>query len=120
MKKNLTVKVGKREIKLNKELLDSQDCWDDLESIKDCHRQKLEIYNEIEKEEDPEKLHDLSENIRNIEFELQELWGFEKNANFHKFWDTEKCKCPSMDNDDAYPHGRYIVNHNCPLHGIIG
>jgi len=117
--KNLEVKVGKRGIVINSNLLDSQDCWDNLESIKDCHRQKLEIYNAIEKEEDPEKLKEFPELLQNLEFELQELWGFPKNAKFHRFWDTETCECPKMDNNDAYPSGRYVISGNCPLHGDI-
>ncbi len=54
-----------------------------------------------------------------IEFELQEAWKFEKDANFHRFWELPHCKCPKMDNDDNYPHGYYVIVENCPLHGEI-
>lgn len=51
------------------------------------------------------------------EYRLQELWGFPKNAAYHRFWDAKGCTCPKMDNDDAYPSGHYVINQNCPLHG---
>jgi len=114
---NRTVKVGKREITISKQLLDLQDCWEELNAIKDCHKQILEIFNKMEEEKDPEILVSLDKLVTDIEFELQYLWGFPKDPNFHRFWDRQKCLCPKMDNDDRYPTGNYIVAGNCPLHG---
>lgn len=54
-----------------------------------------------------------------IEFTLQDLWGFERDKKFHKFWELPGCECPKMDNDDAYPHGRYIYSLGCPIHKYI-
>lgn len=55
--------------------------------------------------------------LTEIEFGLQEIWGFEKDAKFHKFWLRPKCLCPIMDNQDRHPFGTYIFNSDCPLHG---
>ena len=52
------------------------------------------------------------------EYLLQTLWGFSKDAAYHRFWDAEGCTCPKLDNDDAYPTGYYIINQDCPLHGV--
>lgn len=51
------------------------------------------------------------------EYKLQDLWGFERNPNFHKFWEMEGCTCPKLDNEDEYPY-RNFVNTSCPIHGI--
>jgi len=55
--------------------------------------------------------------LEEIEFNLQELWGFEKNKNYHRFWERPYCTCPKMDNDDAYPYGLYVISSSCILHG---
>lgn len=52
-----------------------------------------------------------------IEFKLQELWGFDKDIKFHRFWLAPKCTCAIVDNEDAYPSGYYYINADCPLHG---
>lgn len=56
--------------------------------------------------------------IEQLEFELQRLWGFPQDANFHRYWlSLDKCKCP-QDNLDIIYFGRgKIINMNCPLHG---
>lgn len=51
------------------------------------------------------------------EFELQKLWGFPEDQQYHKFWKMQGCTCPKMDNEDAYPTGFYVNNGSCPLHG---
>jgi len=113
--KKLDVIVGKRGVTINSNLLDIQDCWDNLEAIKDVHRQKLEIYQQID--DTDEGLPELAAKITQLEFELQELWGFPQDIRFHRFWETPTCECPKMDNSDAYPSGYYSVAANCPLHG---
>lgn len=52
-----------------------------------------------------------------IESSLQNLWDFEQNINYYRFWEVPHCLCPLMDNNDAYPTGYYTVNSNCPVHG---
>lgn len=116
----LTVKdlEGKERFILNKRLMDSQNCWENLEAIKDAHTFKLLLYSMIEEIDDSRLLKELAQDITLVEFELQRLWKFDENDKFHRFWDTPKCQCPKMDNDDAYPTGYYVTNLSCPLHGI--
>lgn len=52
-----------------------------------------------------------------IEEELQKLWKFPVNNSYYKFWSAPMCSCPVMDNEDNYPHGPYVVNNGCWLHG---
>lgn len=101
---------------LNKRLLDQQNAWDNLEDIKEAHVLKLIIYDVIRDTEDAAMLKSLAVDLTLVEFELQRLWGFTSDANFHRFWETPKCQCPVLDNEDLYPH-RSIINTHCPLHG---
>ena len=51
------------------------------------------------------------------EYTLQRLWGFEENANMHRFWEYPYCTCPKLDNEDRYGTSSYIVSRDCPIHG---
>ena len=48
---------------------------------------------------------------------LQDLWNFEYDPNYIKWWKYPKCTCPKLDNEDAYPTGYYVIDNNCPVHG---
>lgn len=54
--------------------------------------------------------------IREIEYTLQELWGFPKDINYHTYWGRVKgCNCPSSDNQIGSPYK--WVRTTCPFHG---
>lgn len=101
---------------INDHLLTRQNAWSNLEEIKNVHQFKLAIYSAIRDETNPKVLKSYVEDLTLCEFELQKLWKFKKDINYHKFWMTPKCQCPDMDNNDIYPLGNYIINSNCPLH----
>lgn len=110
--------VGKRGIKLNEGLIRKQGLNEEsIDKLLVLHKRKLEIYQFIETIEDEEALRVFAKHITDLEFNLQETWGFPKNAKFHRFWETPKCTCPKMDNEDAYPTGYYVISGDCPLHG---
>ena len=57
--------------------------------------------------------------LSNIEFKLQELWGFDKNEDFHRLvgkGHIPKCECPPLDNLDAIGSGSRVYSEDCPLH----
>ena len=110
---------GKLQYNLNKKWLDKQDCWDNLEDIKDCHYLKLVIFSLIEETDDRELLKSLGQDLELIEFQLQKLWGFPLDKDYHMFWKYPKCRCPYLDNYDRYPNDYYIIGLDCPLHGSI-
>ena len=62
----------------------------------------------------------VAEDIEKLEFELQRLWGFPEDANFHRYWlSLDSCICPRMDNLDIIYFGRgKIINSKCPIHGV--
>jgi hypothetical protein len=107
---------GKPKYKINSGLLTRQDCWENLDKINAHHEFKLDHYKLINNTDSPATLKLLALEITEIEFRLQELWRFPKDAKFHRFWETPKCSCPKIDNEDAYPTGHYFVSSDCPLH----
>lgn len=108
---------GKEVLMLNKDLLDRQNCWENLEHIKAGHRARLELEDKMKATDDQALLKALDRAYTEVEFRLQDFWGFDRNINFHKFWNRPKCQCPRMDNEDAYPTGYYVRTDSCPLHG---
>lgn len=103
---------------VNKRLLDQQNAWSNLEKIKAKHYERILIYTEMENIKRDNKLLRLYDELcTELEFELQGLWKFDRDINFHMFWQRPQCSCPKLDNQDRYPHGHYIINDECPLHG---
>lgn len=78
-------------------------------------RDKIE---ELMKETDNKRFLKALKDIWHLnEFKLQELWGFKRDINYHKWWNLPKCSCPKIDNEDTYPLGYYVLNSSCVLHG---
>ena len=102
---------------LNGRLLEKQKAWDNLDEIKSTHIKRLLIEEKMKNTDNPSELKELFEDWTDYQFVLQSLWGFKLCANFHKFWEVPKCKCPVMDNKDRYPISR-VINQECPVHGI--
>ena len=59
----------------------------------------------------------ISDKITELEFELQKLWGFPQDKEFHRYWlSVGHCKCGAIDNLERLGYGR-IINLGCPVHG---
>ena len=95
---NLTVKYKDQEIKLNEKLLDRQDCWDNLDELKATHLSRLIVEHAMGLTDDAQDIKNLNKTWTELQFKLQELWGFPKNQDYHRFWDIPACTCPKMDN----------------------
>ena len=63
----------------------------------------------------------LNSQLEDVEFRLQELWGFKQDANYHSWWLRPKnCECPKLDNrDPAYYGAGKIINGSCPIHANL-
>lgn len=107
---------GKEVILLNKAFIDQQNCWENLEELKKVYVCKLEVYDLIRETQNSKKLKKLTGELTEIDFKLQELFKFPRDANYHRIWEYPKCGCPVMDNKDRYPYG-HIIDAGCPLHG---
>lgn len=94
-------------------------------NIPDKTINEIELYHELRdfihkrmgKTKSRKNLQTYNKSLDIIEEILQELWGFDRNINYIKFWERPKCSCPHLDNNDRYPYGYYIINNDCVLHG---
>ena len=61
----------------------------------------------------------LADELKLLEFELQENWNFPKDEKYHTWWNRFKgCTCPKMDNDERFGYDK-IISEDCPFHGFI-
>jgi hypothetical protein len=88
-----------------------------LERIKKLHLKRFQVKEEMTKTCDRSRLSMLANMIKNIEFELQGLWGFERDYSMHDWFDVPKCTCPKIDNRDRKGTGYQIISLDCPVHG---
>ena len=65
---------GKPVLMLNKALLDQQNCWTNLEAIKEVHWFKHMLFDLIENTNDSVELKELAKDLTECEFELQRLY----------------------------------------------
>lgn len=106
--------------KINQALVKRQGIGDErLAKIQALHERRYLLIQEMEQlpRESGFLLKIGAEAITEIDYELQELWGFERNREYHRFWELPHCTCPKMDNNERYGTGMYIINQDCPIHG---
>ena len=61
----------------------------------------------------------IANEIEQLEFKLQELWGFGRSQMHHRYWsrlDMCLCNADSLDNSDDRGYRR-TVRLDCPIHG---
>lgn len=90
---------------------------EDVKKIVKLQTIRKYFYDFIELSNDKEEIRRLDKIITQIEFQLQKLWGFPQNRNFHRWFDVPKCSCPKWDNADSLGSDFRIINPNCILHG---
>lgn len=105
------------QIVLNPNLVKKQNLSDEqITKITELHTEKRHLMDLMTKVDTVSLLKYYANQIENIEFSLQELWGFPKDRNYHRFWDVPKCTCPKMDNLERIGTEYKIYNSNCPIH----
>lgn len=88
-----------------------------VEKIKELHQKKWKIFDEMEVEKSRDILRAYAKLVETIEYELQSLWGFAKDKNYHEWYKVPQCQCPKIDNDDRNGTPYQIYNKSCPIHG---
>ena len=80
--------------------------------------QIIDMLNGLEwSEENKAQILQLTDNIELMEFQLQKLWGFPQDKNYHSHWlRNQKCSCPRLDNMDYLGYGQ-IKSGACLIHG---
>ncbi len=82
------------------------------EAISSIHKVLADIKDFPERYENPVQL------IEDLEYALQGLWKFPRDARYHTHWmEIKNCTCPKMDNrDPMYYGGGKITVSDCPWH----
>lgn len=112
-------------VKLNSALVEQQKLSTaSVIEILDLHVERLILLEDMASC-DPTKtveklvLRRLAEEHREIQFRLQEAWGFEKNQLFHDWFEVPYCTCPKEDNRERKGTAYQIINLDCPIHGEL-
>lgn len=87
----------------------------DLEKLNILHEELEEIVDDPELHDNPK------ERIEAIEYQLQRLWKFPEDRDFHTHWSRLKgCTCDSrsMDNMELRGAGVRAIEPHCPWHGF--
>ena len=67
--------------------------------------------------ENAEVLQWYTKKITEADRELQKIWNFPVDDNYHRWWEVPHCVCPSLDNSERYGTPYRIINGDCPVHG---
>lgn len=103
---------------VSRRMLDEQGAWSSLEKIKELHLNRFDLERNIELAVDHKAL--LSELLRDwteLQFQLQDIWGFKRDATRHKWWYLPNCSCSKIDNNWRYPSEEYVMSLECKIHG---
>jgi hypothetical protein len=106
---------------INHRLINSRNIDDaTLELIKERHRERIDIFQRARKTQDKESLTFLAKAYERVEFQLQQLWGFDQNSNYHRWFELPGCTCPKVDNIDRLGTPYRVYSVDCPVHGGKG
>lgn len=120
LKKYIVYFEGKPHHSLNVELVKKQNLSDEkIERIKHLHVIRLDLHKKMALYEDSKVLQNMFQDITDLEYELQELWGFQPDITKQPWFKVPKCTCPKMDNEDDKPYLQHFVL-TCPIHGSEG
>lgn len=82
-----------------------------LQAIREINSKLDDVKSYPDMYEDPVQL------IEDTEYQLQDLWNFDRDRDKHSHWYLiAGCECPKMDNRDRQGFGR-VINKNCKWHG---
>jgi hypothetical protein len=112
----------KRNIYLSPALAEQQGLvQEDLDQLLDLHSELDDLIEEWTRATNTDWQAGAAARVEEIEFKMQELWKFDKDARFHTHWlRIPGCTCPKMDNRDMAYYGRgKIISGGCPIHGSV-
>jgi len=112
---------GKVIARINERMLQERGRSEKLPLIKKLHQIRYQVIQVMKSVHDSDGINEnfltYVEIIRQIDFLLQDAWGFSRDERYHQFWELPGCLCPKIDNEDRWPTGYYVINQECPIHG---
>lgn len=109
---------------LNADLITQQGLdGEEVQYICELHDRRERLFEEM-KEMDPKKeqrkLHMCVDILTDIEYDLQDAWGFPRSRNHHTWWYVAPhCTCVKMLNHQQFGSPYKHIESTCPLHGNI-
>ena len=82
---------------------------------------KRELISEFKKvkEHTVKEIKEIHFDLHTISFAEQEALGFDKNKEYHRFWEWPYCRCPRLDNEDIIGLPGKYHSMDCPVHGWL-
>ena len=112
---NLVFETSRGKSKLNPFLVKQQNLTEDcVARILELHKEKDLLFDKIEASGDPNILAEITE----VEFKLQDAWGFARDEMWHAHFRIPGCKCPVMDGYDDLGFQKHY-SAGCLLHQSI-
>lgn len=112
------VSEGKDYVILNSKLIEKQNLSEaEIDKLLITHKERMMLHKFMEIEDNVFLLRQYDKLYTELEFKLQSLWKFNRDASKHRFWKRPKCSCPKLDNEDRYGTNFAIYSGNCILHG---
>jgi hypothetical protein len=112
------VKFKDTQYYLNDKLAKSRKISDEtLKQIVHWHKAKLAIFEQMRGTDDSDELKKCAKLVQECEYNLQQLWGFPLDSNYHHFWEVPGCKCPKIDNMERLGVPYKVIVSDCPIHG---
>ena len=107
---------------LNERLIEKQQISeDDIQQIIDLHNEREDLFEwmgNLDPIQEQHRLQLSAKLLTDIEFQLQEAWKFTKGKQYHTWWYmVPHCKCPFMDNREAFGTDFAVISVDCPVHG---
>jgi len=108
---------------LNMNLLKKVGISENQETVKNIlffHLKRNKLFYKASNTNNPIDLKKIANEQKEIEFKLQELWGFPKDENKHRFWEIPKCSCLKHENNKRWENNQpLIIDLNCSIHGHL-
>lgn len=109
---------------LNPKLVEKQQLTEEnIQTIIDLHNERLHMFHHLKKvdpntEEGRAELREAAKTLEELEYGMQEAWGFPRSRDHHTWWyEIPHCRCPRSDNRDMFGIDQRYIRKNCPAHG---
>lgn len=115
--KDLEFMCGGKKIRLNIRLVNRQGLtFGDIALIKSLHKKKAKLFKKMTAETEASKIKAYAKQAKELEFLLQEAWGFPKDESFHPWYEVPHCSCAKLDNQDYRGTKYKSISSDCIVH----
>lgn len=112
----MKVKYKKYSVNLKDELIESKNI--DTDTLTPLYVRLFKVFEKASNTNYLKILYKCVLEIEEIEFEMQDAWGFKRNRDMHRWWfDNDICTCPKAINFSSRKAGIRHINPTCKLHG---